>query len=91
MEDLLKEIDTPSTFASISKYLTKAKCTYCGGDKLREEVLNVHVAGKNIAEVERMSFDNLLIWLGEVEKNISCVVRSSWNSLFLTLRDVLRI
>ena len=37
---------------------------------LREEVLNVHVAGKNIAEVERMSFDNLLIWLGEVEKNL---------------------
>lgn len=71
LEDLLKGIESPSTFASISKYLTKAKCTCCGGDKLREEVLNVHVAGKNIAEVERMSFDNLLIWLGEAEKNIN--------------------
>lgn len=70
LKDLLKEIDTPSTFASISKYLIKEKCTYCGGDKLKKEVLNVHVAGKNIAEVERMSFDELLIWLGKIEKNI---------------------
>lgn len=71
LEDLLKDIDTPSTFASISKYLTKAKCTCCGGDKLKKEVLNIRIAEKNIAEVEKLSFDKLLNWIGEVESNIN--------------------
>ena len=70
LQETLKDIDTPSTFASISKYLTEAKCTCCGGDKLKKEVLNIHVAGKNIAEVERLSFNDLINWLGEVECNI---------------------
>lgn len=70
LKDLLEDIDTPSTFASISKYLTKAKCTCCGGDKLKKEVLNVHIAGKNIAEVEQLSFDDLVSWISEVECGI---------------------
>jgi len=70
LENLLKDIDTPSTFANISKYLTKVKCTGCGGNRLKKEVLSVHIAGKNIAEVENMTFDNLIIWINEVERNI---------------------
>lgn len=70
LENLLKDIDTPSTFANISKYLTKVKCTGCGGNRLKKEVLSVQIAGKNIAEVENMTFDNLIIWINEVERNI---------------------
>ena len=70
LEDLLKDVDTPSTFASISKYLTKSKCSYCGGDKLKKEVLNVRIKEKNIAEAERLSFDELISWLEEVESSV---------------------
>ncbi len=70
LEDLLKDVDTPSTLASISKYLTKSKCSYCGGDKLKKEVLNVRINGKNIAEAERLSFDDLTGWLDAVESSV---------------------
>lgn len=70
LEDQLKDIDTPSTYASISKYLIKAKCSCCGGDKLKKEVLNIRIAEKNIAEVEKLSFDDLAKWIDEVENDI---------------------
>ena len=65
LNDLLKNIDTPSTFAHISKFLTKAKCSHCSGSKLKESILNIKVANKNIADVEAMTFDELLIWLND--------------------------
>lgn len=70
LRDLLKDIDTPSTFASISKYLSKEKCSCCGGSRLKKEILNVHIAGKNIAEVEKLSISDLLMWTEEVKSYI---------------------
>lgn len=69
LNDLLADIDIPSTFASISKYLVKAECSYCGGAKLKNEVLNIRVNGLNISEAEKLSFDNLLIWIEKIQNN----------------------
>lgn len=68
LDELVEDIDTPSTFASISKYLVKDKCTCCNGSRLKEKVLEVTIEGKNIAEAENLSFDDLLEWLNQVEK-----------------------
>lgn len=68
INEAIEDIDTPSTFANISKYLIKEKCSCCGGTKLKKNVLDVKIADKNIAEAESLSFDDLLIWLNEVEK-----------------------
>lgn len=59
----LDQIDIPSVFASISKYLTKDTCSCCGGKKLREEVLEICIDGVNISDVEQFSFEELLVWL----------------------------
>ena len=59
----LEQIDIPSVFASISKYLTKDTCSCCGGKKLREEVLEICIDGVNISNVEQFSFEELLVWL----------------------------
>lgn len=68
LNELLGDIETPSTFSNISKFLVKEKCSCCGGMKLNDKVLSITVAEKNIAQAENMSFDDLLIWLGDVEK-----------------------
>lgn len=66
----LDQIDSPSAFASISKYLTKDICSYCGGRKLREEVLEICIEGVNISDVEQFSFEELLVWFQLISDKI---------------------
>lgn len=68
LNEQLENINIPSTFASISKFLVKDKCSCCNGTKLKNKVLEVVVAGQNIAEAENMPLDNMIMWLDEVEQ-----------------------
>lgn len=67
LKDKLKDIDTPSTFASISKYLAKEKCSECNGSRLKKEVLEKKVCGTGIADVENLKITELGGWLHRVE------------------------
>lgn len=71
LNELLDDIDTPATFARISKYLKKDKCTCCNGSRLRDKVLEIILEGKNISEAENLSFDDLLVWMNQVENKTS--------------------
>lgn len=68
LEKKLLDVDTPSTYVNISKYLTKVKCTECEGTKLKEKVQNEKIRGRNIAEVESMKLSDLEEWISDVEK-----------------------
>ena len=43
-----------------ARYTGKTTCTECGGSRLRKEALYVKVAGKSIAELVRMTADELI-------------------------------
>lgn len=45
-----------------NRFRGKTICPECGGDRLRKEALYVKVGGKNIAELTRMSVENLSEW-----------------------------
>ena len=62
LNELLGDIETPSTFSNISKFLVKEKCSCCGGMKLNDKVLSITVAEKNIAQAENMSFDDCILY-----------------------------
>ncbi len=47
----------------IEEVMTFRTCEACGGKRLKEEVLCVRVAGKNIAEVTDMSIAEALAWV----------------------------
>lgn len=47
----------------LAKYRRFVPCATCGGAKLRPEALNVRVSGKTIAEVGRLSIDELAEWI----------------------------
>lgn len=68
LREKLVDIDTPSTKISIAKYLFKKTCTQCHGTKLKSEVLEKKICGKNIAETEHLQLTDLPIWLDEVLK-----------------------
>jgi excinuclease ABC subunit A len=50
----------------LSKYRAYTTCERCGGARLKEEALNVKIAGKNIAELCEMSIENLRNFFGEL-------------------------
>lgn len=69
LNELLEDVETPSTFASISKFLSKTSCSCCGGLKLKKEVLEIKLENKNIAEVELLPLDDFLLWLETVRNS----------------------
>ena len=69
LKEKLNEIDIPSTFINISKYLIKKPCSVCDGTKLIHNVLSKKICNKNIAEVENMQLSNVMVWTNDVQSN----------------------
>lgn len=85
LNKLLDDINTPSTFLSISKYLTKVKCTHCGGTKLKNDVLEIRIGDRNIAEIEMLSFEDLLLWIANVKNNAETLASKNQVNQLLTI------
>jgi len=51
----------------LSKYRAYTTCERCHGTRLKEEALNVRIAGKNIAELCEMSIEDLLNFFRELK------------------------
>jgi excinuclease ABC subunit A len=47
----------------LRRYQTARQCPTCHGTKLQADALNVHVAGRTIAEIAELSIDRLADWL----------------------------
>ncbi len=67
LEKKLEDINTPSTFINIKKFLKKTKCSVCNGLKLKDDILNVKICNCNISDVENLSFKELLVWIEKVQ------------------------
>ena len=50
-----------------ARYTGKTTCSECGGSRLRKEALYVKVSGKNIAEIVRMTVDELIIHFNNLQ------------------------
>ncbi len=68
MERRYKESLSPSMKAEYEEYMGTQSCPVCNGDRLKKEALAVTVAGKNLAEVTKLSvkkckefFENLTL------------------------------
>ncbi|MBB5225032.1 ATP-binding cassette domain-containing protein [Treponema ruminis] len=66
LKEKLSDIETPSTFAGIKKYLIKQKCSACQGSRFNDDNEKFKICGKSIAEVESISFFDLNNWLSKV-------------------------
>ncbi|MBQ3582839.1 MAG: excinuclease ABC subunit UvrA [Alistipes sp.] len=49
-----------------ARYTGKTTCHACGGSRLRKEALYVQVGGKNIAQVVRMTVDELIVFFSSL-------------------------
>lgn len=66
LEEKLKDVDTPSTLASISKYLEHVPCKACCGSGLNAQARSRTVCGSTIGDAERTNLAELLQWIKTV-------------------------
>jgi len=84
---------TKATREAMDKYIKEDECQSCHGQRLKPEILSVYVAGKNIAEICKMSirdsydfFEN--IKLSEKDYTIARLVLKEIKSRLQFLNDV---
>jgi len=66
LKEKLKDINIPSTFASISNYLVKEPCSVCHGQKLSSAIRDMKIYETGIGEAEQFSLDELKKWCEKV-------------------------
>lgn len=80
----LKEINVPSTFSSISKYLKKEQCSACHGKKLNAELLESRICGYSIGDVEQLPLYELKYWFDDIRNEYDASPYMSQIKLLLT-------
>ena len=71
LEEKLLNVDIPSVFSNISKYLRKVQCSECGGTRLKEIIRIEKICDMSISDVESMKMSSLNNWLLNVESKYS--------------------
>ncbi len=70
LDDFFKYIDSERRKIQFrvmkARYTGKTTCHECGGSRLRKEALYVKVGGRNIAELVRMTVDQLIVFFNEL-------------------------
>lgn len=66
-----EETESEYVRQELEQYMSTRPCPTCGGKRLKPESLAVRVAGKNIAEVTRMSIEEAYAWFSELESHLS--------------------
>lgn len=69
LEKRYRETSSDAIREDLAKYMTRQPCAVCGGKRLKPEVLNVRIYGKNIADLAAYSIRDLKKWFDELELN----------------------
>jgi excinuclease ABC subunit A len=69
LERRYQETDSDFIRKEISQYMQNETCSACGGARLKEEALSVHIDGVNIAEVTSLPIDQAIQWISKLWVN----------------------
>lgn len=69
INERISQLDITSAHAIYSKYMEDVPCHICGGARLKKEVLEYRINGRNYNEVESMELSSLNLWLQEFDYN----------------------
>lgn len=93
LERRYRETDSEFMRAKLAKFMLEKTCPVCAGKRLRQEVLSVHLAGKNIIEVTKLSVKAARKFLQNLkltvfEKKIAHLILQEIDSRLTFLADV---
>lgn len=69
LERRYQETDSDFIRKEIGQYMQNETCSACGGARLKEEALSVHIDGVNIAEVTSLPIDQAVQWISKLWVN----------------------
>lgn len=81
VENALSKVHDEKGLARVSKYLIEDTCPDCGGTRFSESVRSVLIEGKSIADVCKLSLDDLAKWVRSVPEKSPESVRSMAQSI----------
>jgi len=87
LERRFRETDSSWAREEISKFQTSAPCETCHSDRLKPEALAVKIAGKNIAEVTKLSINDAVSWYTSLEKNLTDKQREIARRILKEIKD----
>lgn len=67
LERLFRETDSDWLKEEIAAFMAEAPCPSCGGDRLKKEALMVLVGGKNIADVVKLSIEQVRVFFADLK------------------------
>lgn len=67
-DQYVKNLDKPDFVERYGPYIVKSKCRKCGGTRLSEKTKAVLFAGKTLHGLLEMPFEDLLIWLKQIDR-----------------------
>jgi len=67
LEERYRLTESPAVREELEQYMTETICPSCHGTRLKQEVLSVKIAEKNIAQVLAMTPGELLMWLNSLK------------------------
>lgn len=69
LERRYQETDSDYIRKEIQAYMLKQTCSLCGGTRLKEEAISVHIDGKNISEITSLPIDECLAWVNTLRED----------------------
>lgn len=88
LQEKLGSIDQPSVFSNISKFLVKATCSVCNGEKINNKLQNVRICELSIGKVEMLPVLELIEWCKRVEETYKN--SDYFDQIKLILSDIVR-
>lgn len=76
VENALAKVHDEKGLARVAKYLTEDTCSDCGGTRFSKSVRSVLIGNLSIADVCKLSLDDLAEWIATVPQTCPNVVRA---------------
>lgn len=67
LERRYEQTDSDYIRKEIEQYMLRQACHSCNGTRLKPEALNVHIDGKNIAEISNLAIRKTLAWVENLQ------------------------
>ncbi len=67
LERRYEQTDSDYIRKEIEQYMLRQACHSCNGTRLKPEALNVHIDGKNIAEISNLAIRKTLAWVEDLQ------------------------
>lgn len=81
------ESDSDWARAEIEKYMQRQVCDICGGKRLKPEVLNIKILGKNIWEISELSIDKSFNFIDELTNKINAYEKEISAAIIVEIKN----